>query len=88
MWNLVSVRLETVLVSVQDRCMVYAKSTIGSENCLGHTKWYFKVIRLKWKLDSACLEIVLILAQDRCTVCAERTIDSEIILDAPDGTPW
>jgi hypothetical protein len=31
MWNLVSVRLETVLVSVQDRCMVCAKCTIGSE---------------------------------------------------------
>jgi hypothetical protein len=31
MWNLISVRLETVLVSVQDRCTVYAKHTIGSE---------------------------------------------------------
>ena len=31
MWNLVSERLETMLVSVQDRCMVYAKRTIGSE---------------------------------------------------------
>ena len=85
---LVSIRLETVLVSVQGRCTVYAKSPIGSENRFGHTKWYFKVMRLKWKLDSVCLEIVLILAEDRCTVCAERTIDSEIILDAPDGTPW
>jgi hypothetical protein len=31
MWNLISVRLERVLVSVQDRCMVYAKRTVGSE---------------------------------------------------------
>jgi hypothetical protein len=31
MWNLISVRLEAVLVSVQDRCMVCAKRTIGSE---------------------------------------------------------
>ena len=34
MWvlsNLVLVRLETVLVSVQDRCMVCAKNTIGSK---------------------------------------------------------
>jgi hypothetical protein len=31
MWNLVLNRLETVLVSVQDRCMVCAKRTIGSE---------------------------------------------------------
>jgi hypothetical protein len=29
--NLVSVRLETVLVSVQDRCKVCAEHTIGSE---------------------------------------------------------
>jgi hypothetical protein len=31
MANLVSVHLETVLVSVQDRCMVCAKHTIGLE---------------------------------------------------------
>ena len=31
MWNLVLVRLETVLVSVHDRCTVCAKRTIGSE---------------------------------------------------------
>ena len=30
-WNLVSMRLEIVLVSVQDRCMVCAKLTIGLE---------------------------------------------------------
>jgi len=33
-WNLVMVRLETVLVSVQDRCTVYAKRTIGPETIL------------------------------------------------------
>jgi hypothetical protein len=31
MWNLVLVRLEIVSVSVQDRCRVCAKQTIGSE---------------------------------------------------------
>ena len=31
MWNLVLVGLEMVLVSVQDRCMVCAERTIGSE---------------------------------------------------------
>ena len=31
MWNLVLVRWETVLVLVQDRYMVCAKRTIGSE---------------------------------------------------------
>jgi hypothetical protein len=30
-WNLILVRLETVLVSVQDRCTVCTKRTIGSE---------------------------------------------------------
>jgi hypothetical protein len=31
MWNLVLVRLETVLVSVQDRCMVCTEHTVGIE---------------------------------------------------------
>jgi hypothetical protein len=31
MWNLVLVHLDIVLVSVQDRCMVCAECTIGSE---------------------------------------------------------
>ena len=31
MWNLTSFRLETVLVLVQDRCMVCTRRTIGSE---------------------------------------------------------
>jgi hypothetical protein len=30
-WNVISVHLETVLMGVQDRCMVCAKCTIGSE---------------------------------------------------------
>ena len=31
MWNLVLVHLETVLVSVQDRCLICDEQTIGSE---------------------------------------------------------
>jgi hypothetical protein len=31
MWNLVLVKLEIVLVSEQDRCMVCAKHIVGSE---------------------------------------------------------
>ena len=31
MWSLISVRLETVLVSVEDRCTVCAKRCIGSD---------------------------------------------------------
>jgi hypothetical protein len=33
-WNVVSVRLDTVFVSVQDSCTVCAKHTIGSEMIL------------------------------------------------------
>ena len=36
MWNLFSVHLETVLVSVQDRCTVCAEHNIGSEIILTH----------------------------------------------------
>ena len=37
MWNLTSFLLETMLVSVQDRCMVCARRTIGSEIILTHS---------------------------------------------------
>ena len=87
MWNLVLVCLETVLVSVQDRCMVLRQTYDRLRNRFGRTQWYSKVTRLKWKLDSVYLEIVLILTQDRCMVCAEHTKGSEIVMDAPHGTP-
>jgi hypothetical protein len=85
-WKLISVPLETVLVSVQDRCTVCAKCT-SLRNRFGRTGWYSLVRRLEWKLVSVRLDTVLILIQDRYTVCTERTLSSEIILDAPDGTP-
>jgi hypothetical protein len=36
-WKLVSVRLEIVLISTHDRCMVCAEHTIGAEIILGAT---------------------------------------------------
>ena len=76
MSNHVSVHLEMVLVSVQDRCMVCAKRTIGSETILDAPKVllgdeaqvqaHFGLFR-----DSTSL------MQDRCIVCAERIIGSE-----------
>ena len=36
MWNLISVRLETVLVLEQDGCTIFAERTIGSEIILSH----------------------------------------------------
>jgi hypothetical protein len=59
-WNLVSIRLETVLVSVQYRCTVCAERTIGSEIFLDAPDDTPR-IRLKWKLVSLYLEIVVIL---------------------------
>ena len=63
LWNLLSVHLE--IVSVQDRCTVCAKHTIGSEIVWTHLMLPL-VTRLMWKLVSILLEIVLILTQDRC----------------------
>ena len=85
-WNFVLIRLETVFVSVQDRCTFCDKRTIGLDIILTH-RGYSSVTRLKWKLLLVHLEIVLILTQDRCVVCAQYTIGSENILDSPDGTP-
>ena len=86
LWNLVSLRLETVLVSVQDRCTVCAKRTIGLEII-----WIDSMTLLGDEAQvEACFslsDIVLILTQGRCTVCVEDTIGSDIILDAPDRTP-
>ena len=36
MWNLVSIRLETVLVSLQDRCKVCAKHTMAQKSFWTH----------------------------------------------------
>jgi hypothetical protein len=71
MWKLYSFHLETVLVSEQDRYMVCARHTIGSEIILDAPDG---TTRLKWKLISILSNIVLILTQDRCTICAKHTI--------------
>ena len=76
-----------VLILTQDRCMVCAEHTIGSEIILeapdgtpsgrGSYRISFRNI---WRLLAS--------VQDRCTVGAEQTIGLEIVLVAPDGTPW
>jgi hypothetical protein len=85
MWNLVLVHLEILLVFVQNRCMICAKHTVGSEIVLDAPD---STPRWECQVDAwpSSFDIVLILTQDRCTVCAERTKGSKIILDAPDGT--
>jgi uncharacterized protein with PIN domain len=58
--------LETVLVLVQDRCMVCSKHAIASEIVSDD----LVSIRLETVLMSVRLEIALISILDRCTVCA------------------
>jgi hypothetical protein len=58
------------VASVQDRCSVCVKCTIGSEIILD-TPDGVPRCKLKCKLDSVRLEIVQILTQHRCTVCDE-----------------
>jgi hypothetical protein len=86
LWNLSSFRLEIVLVSVQDRCMVCARRTVGLEIVLdapdGTTRYEAQV-----EAHFILSEIVLILTQHRCTVCDDHNIGSKIILGGPDGTP-
>jgi hypothetical protein len=86
MWNLTSFRLETVLLSVQDRCMIWVRCTKGSKIILDTPNGTTRC-EARSKPVLVCLEIVLMLMQDSCTVCVERAIGSEIVLDTPDGTP-
>jgi hypothetical protein len=65
MWNFVSVHLEIVLVSMQDRCMVCAKRTIGSEIVLDAP---MVLLGDEAQVDAVCLETVLIFTQDSCMV--------------------
>ena len=67
MWNLVSVRLETVLVSVQNRCMVCAKRIFVQKSFCTHPMVLLGdephvEARFGPFGDSACLDV------DRCTV--------------------
>ena len=84
--NLVSICLDTVLVSMQDCCTVCGKHTMAQK-----LFWMHQMVLLgdeaqveaRFGLfgDSANLDA------DGCMVCAERTIGSGIILGVPDGTP-
>jgi hypothetical protein len=85
-WKLASVHLETLLISAQDRCMVYAECTMSTKTFLATQRNFLGDID-QMEARSVRLEIVLTSTQDRCTVCARRAIRLETILDAPDGTP-
>ena len=78
--------LEIVLVSVQDRCTVCAKRTIGLDSVI-NAPMVLLGDEAQWKLISVRVEIVLIFTQDTCVVCAERTIGSDIGLTHPMELP-
>ena len=82
MWKFNSVRLEIVLLLMQDRCMVCAERTIGLEIGLdaadGTPRWRGSLSNPV----SDSLEIVLVSVQDRCTVCAKHTTGLDIVFNA------
>ena len=81
MSNHVLVRLEMVLVSGQDRCMVCTKHSTGPETVLDAPM----VLLGDEAQAKACFGLFRHSAsptQDRCMVCAERTIGLENVLDA------
>jgi hypothetical protein len=78
--------LDIALILTNDKCVVCADSTIGSEIILDAPdgspgEW------VMWNLVLVRLETVLVSLEYRCMVCPKRTMGSEIILDAPGGTP-
>ena len=60
--NLVSIYLEIVLVSAQDRCTVGTECNTGVEIALGTPGWYSKVMDVKLMLVLVHLGIVLVSA--------------------------
>ena len=60
--KLLSIHLEIVLISSQDRCMVCTECTTCMEIALGTPEWYFEVMYVEWKLVLVHIEIVLVLA--------------------------
>ena len=79
-------RLETVLVSMQDRCTVCANVQYVQKLFWTHPMEHLGGMG-QVESHFGHLEIVLVSVQDRCKVCAKCTIGSEIVLNTPDGTP-
>jgi hypothetical protein len=87
MWNLILVCLEIMLVSVQDRCMVCTKRTIGMKSFWTHL---VRLLGDEAQVDARFGPFVdsATLMQDWCMICVERTVGSKIVLEAPNETPW
>ena len=70
-WKLVSVHLETMLISVQNRCTVHTSYMCGLRqmhhrlrNNFGCTQWCADMMWVKWRLVLVHLEIVLVSMKD------------------------
>ena len=59
--KLVSIRLEILLISAQDRCTVCTECNTGVEIALGTPGWYSRVMYVKLKLVLVRLGIVLVM---------------------------
>jgi hypothetical protein len=75
MWNLISVRLETMFVLVQDTRAVCTEHTMGSEIILNAPR---VLIGDETQVEAhfGPFEDSVMSAQDRCPVCAKHTIGS------------
>ena len=76
MSNHISVHLEMVLVSLQDRCMGCAKRTTGSKTVLDAPMVLLggeDQVQARFGLFRDSTSLI----QDRCMVCVERIIGSE-----------
>jgi hypothetical protein len=75
-WKLDYVRLEIVLLLMQDWCSVCVERTVGSEIVLEAPDGTPKGTWVMWNLVSIYFETVLASVQDRCSVCVKCTIGS------------
>ena len=85
MWKLVSVRLEMVLVSVQDRVHGLCQMCHRLRNHFGHTPMV--LLHNEAQVEPCLGTLGDIADADRCTVCTKRTIGLKIVLDEPNATP-
>jgi hypothetical protein len=83
-WKLDSVRMEIVLILVQDRYTVCDERTTSSEIILDTPKNSLQTW-IMWNLVLVRLEILLVSVsvQERCTVCAKHSLGLEIVLTHP-----
>ena len=72
------VRLEMVLVLVQDKCTVCAKRTVGSDIVMDAPDGLLGDVG-HVESRSVHLEMVLVLVQDKSMVCAKCTVGSDIV---------